>query len=195
VTVLVPLSILAFVLFLLAYDFRLVLILMAFLFLAGVTMPWLARSLGDAPARRVVALKSDLRAAAVDGVQGLAELQAYGAAGAQATRIGDVSRQLAREQQRLSGIAGLSQGVLGLSANLAMWLVVWTTISLVHDGTLATLMAGCSVLLLITHRTEGLAEMDEIIVLEQGRVTARGDHRHLLDRLPTYRNLWGAFDE
>jgi ATP-binding cassette subfamily C protein CydC len=52
--------------------------------------------------------------------------------------------------------------------------------------TLATLMTERSVLL-VTHRAEGLADMDEILVLERGRITARGDHRHLLDSLPAYR--------
>jgi len=126
-----------FVVFLLAYDFRLALILAAFLLLAGVGMPGLARILGDIPGRRVVALKSDLRVATVDGVQGLAELQAYDAAATQAVRMAGLSRQLAHEQQQLSGIAGLSQGVLGLSANLAMWLLVWTAVPLVRDGAVA----------------------------------------------------------
>jgi ATP-binding cassette, subfamily C, bacterial CydC len=128
---------LAFVLFLLTYDSRLALILAAFLFLAGVGIPWLAQNMGDAPGRRIVALKSDLRSATVDGVQGLSELQAYGAAGVQAARIASLSQELARKQQRLSGIAGLSQGALGLSANLAMWLLVWTAIPLVQNGGIA----------------------------------------------------------
>ncbi|MCG6861861.1 MAG: thiol reductant ABC exporter subunit CydC [Chromatiaceae bacterium] len=124
-------------LFLLADDSRLALILAAFLVLAGIGLPWLVRILGDASGRRVVSLKSDVRAATVDGVQGLAELQAYGAAGAQAAKIAGLSRQLAREQQRLSGITGLSQGALAMSANLAMWLIVWTAIPLVRDGAIA----------------------------------------------------------
>ena len=125
---------LAFVLFLLRYDARLALILMAFLFIAGVAVPWLVQSLGEAPGRRVVALKSDLRAATIDGVQGLAELQAYGAAGTQAQHIRTLSRGLAQEQRRLSRLNGLSQGALGLSANLALWLTVWTAIALVQHG-------------------------------------------------------------
>ncbi|MFZ0789232.1 MAG: thiol reductant ABC exporter subunit CydC, partial [Chromatiaceae bacterium] len=125
---------LAFVLFLLRYDARLALILMAFLFIAGVAVPWLVQSLGEAPGRRVVALKSALRAATIDGVQGLAELQAYGAAGTQAEHISALSRSLAQEQRRLSRLNGLSQAALGLSANLALWLTVWTAIALVRDG-------------------------------------------------------------
>jgi ATP-binding cassette, subfamily C, bacterial CydC len=128
---------LALVLFLTSYDSRFAVILATFLLLAGVGVPWLAKILGDAPGRRLVTLKTDLRAATIDGVQGLGELQIYGAARAQGQRISDLSRQLAGEQQRLSGIAGLSQGTLGLSANLAMWLMVWIAIPLVRDGSIA----------------------------------------------------------
>ncbi len=205
----------SFVLFLLRYDARLALILLLCLLLSGVAVPWLVRRLGDAPGRRTVTLKAELRAAAIDGVQGLAELQVYGATRARAERIKDLSRQLANEQERLSGLAGLSRGAIGLAANLAMWLTVWTAIPLVQDGnlvldeptegldnptaralmtTIGTLMTERSVLL-ITHKPEGLETMDEILVLEQGRIVARGDHRRLLSDLPDYRALWGVLDE
>lgn len=47
-------------------------------------------------------------------------------------------------------------------------------------------------LLLITHTTEGLEAMDEIIVLDRGRVIERGPHRRLLDRGGTYAGFWLA---
>lgn len=128
---------LGFVLFLLLYDARLALILGLALLIAGVGVPWLVQRLGDESGRRLVALKSELRAATVDGVQGLAELQVYGADGAHADEIQRLSRAIATEQQRLAGFSGLSQGMLGLAANLAMWLGLWTAIPLVQEGRLA----------------------------------------------------------
>ncbi|MGE5152795.1 MAG: thiol reductant ABC exporter subunit CydC [Bdellovibrio bacteriovorus] len=136
-TLTAALASLAFLLFLWRYDSALALILLGLLLLGGVGVPWVVRSLGEGPGRQVVALKSELRAATVDGVQGLAELQAYGADPAQANHINDLSRRLGREQQRLSGLTGLSQGALGLTANLALWLTVWTAIPLVRDGSIA----------------------------------------------------------
>jgi ABC-type transport system involved in cytochrome bd biosynthesis fused ATPase/permease subunit len=56
------------------------------------------------------------------------------------------------------------------------------------------LMANRSVLL-ISHRPEGLEDMDEILVLEKGRVVARGNHGRLLQSLPGYRRLWERLDE
>ena len=45
-------------------------------------------------------------------------------------------------------------------------------------------------LLLITHRLEGLQEMDEIVLLDGGRVAERGTHASLLGRGGRYAALW-----
>ncbi len=136
-TLTAALASLAFLLFLWRYDPALAFILLGLLLLGGVGVPLVVRSMGEGPGRRVVALKSELRSATVDGVQGLAELQAYGADRVQANHINDLSRRLGREQHRLSGLTGLSQGALGLTANLALWLTVWTAIPLVRQGAIA----------------------------------------------------------
>jgi ATP-binding cassette subfamily C protein CydC len=44
-------------------------------------------------------------------------------------------------------------------------------------------------LLLITHRVHGLERMDEIILLREGKISERGDHKQLLAVSETYRNL------
>ncbi|MFE9688898.1 thiol reductant ABC exporter subunit CydC [Micromonospora sp. NPDC005806] len=54
---------------------------------------------------------------------------------------------------------------------------------------LAATPAGHSVLL-ISHRLSGLAELDEIVVLDGGRVTQRGRHAELVARPGWYRDQW-----
>ncbi len=44
--------------------------------------------------------------------------------------------------------------------------------------------------LLITHRLVGLENVDEILVLDRGRVVERGTHRDLLSRDGLYRRMW-----
>ena len=46
--------------------------------------------------------------------------------------------------------------------------------------------------LLITHELDGLAEVDEIVVLDEGRVRQRGTHRQLLGSGGLYREMWLA---
>ncbi|NLU79292.1 thiol reductant ABC exporter subunit CydC [Micromonospora sp. HNM0581] len=56
-------------------------------------------------------------------------------------------------------------------------------------STLAATPAGHSVLL-ITHRLSGLAELDEIVVLDAGRVVQRGRHQTLVATPGWYRDQW-----
>jgi ATP-binding cassette, subfamily C, bacterial CydC len=46
--------------------------------------------------------------------------------------------------------------------------------------------------LLITHELDGLEQVDEIIVLDGGRVSERGTHRRLLETDGLYRGMWLA---
>jgi len=55
--------------------------------------------------------------------------------------------------------------------------------------TLLTVTQGCSAIW-ITHRLDGLEAMDEIVVLQAGRVAERGRHADLLARRGTYARLW-----
>jgi ABC-type transport system involved in cytochrome bd biosynthesis fused ATPase/permease subunit len=61
-------------------------------------------------------------------------------------------------------------------------------------GVVATLVATGESrgLLLITHGAEGLEEMDEIVVLDRGRVAERGTHAALLAAGGGYTRFWAA---
>ena len=126
-----------FFLFTALYDLTLALLLLGMLVVAGVLLPWIARWLGTGPGRRMVAAESELRQLAIDGTQGLSELLVYGAADAHARRLDAAGRALIQDQDRMSQIAGVGQGAVGLSANLTLWGVLWLGIPLVNDGTLA----------------------------------------------------------
>ena len=54
---------------------------------------------------------------------------------------------------------------------------------------MARLMVGRTTLI-ITHRPVGLAQADEILVLERGRIVERGRHEALLRRAGAYRRIW-----
>ena len=45
-------------------------------------------------------------------------------------------------------------------------------------------------MLLITHRLAGLEDVDEVIVLDAGRVIERGTHSQLLRRGGAYADMW-----
>ncbi|NCA70756.1 MAG: thiol reductant ABC exporter subunit CydC [Sphingobacteriia bacterium] len=141
VRVLVPvavaaLSTLLFFVFLLLHDPLIALSGLAFLMLAGVGLPLWSHSRGQAPGRRLAADEAALRAAVIDGVQGLAELTIYGANARQAERIDQLGRRLITDQARLSSDHGLTQAAVGLCAHLSLWVLLWLAIPMVHTGQL-----------------------------------------------------------
>lgn len=50
--------------------------------------------------------------------------------------------------------------------------------------------AGGRALLVITHSRIGLEAMDEVLLMEEGRIVERGGHRELLARSRRYREMW-----
>jgi ATP-binding cassette subfamily C protein CydC len=107
------------------------------LLLAGVALPWLVDRLGHRAGRQKVEAAAQLRAALVTDVQGMGELLLYGAADSHAGQVQTLAQELAQRQRTLSGLNGLSQGALGLCANLAMWAMVVLAVPMVSSGTLA----------------------------------------------------------
>jgi ATP-binding cassette subfamily C protein CydC len=107
------------------------------LLVAGVGVPWLVNRLGHAAGRRKVEVSAQLRTALVTDVQGMAELLVYGAADEHAIELRSLSQELAQRQQTLSRLNGVSQGALGLCANLAMWGMLVLAVPMVSSQMLA----------------------------------------------------------
>ncbi|OYP36412.1 ABC transporter ATP-binding protein [Rhodopirellula sp. MGV] len=61
---------------------------------------------------------------------------------------------------------------------------------LIHEALRKFLVGRTGVM--ITHRSSTLAMADRIVVIEQGRVAAAGDHAHLVDQNRFYRSLCGS---
>ena len=107
------------------------------LLVAGVVIPWLVNRLGHRAGRRKVEVSAHLRAALVTDLQGMGELLVYGAAETHDARFQALGRELAQRQQTLSVLNGLSQGALGVCANLAMWAMLVLAIPMVSSHLLA----------------------------------------------------------
>jgi ATP-binding cassette subfamily C protein CydC len=126
-----------FILVLALYDPWLALVEFILLSFAGIFVPWLVYRLGNQASRDVTLLKSQLRAHLVSDLQGMGELQVYGAADHHAENIQTQSLQLAKRQQRLAQLSGLSQGAVGFAANIAMWSMLIVAIPYVNTGEIA----------------------------------------------------------
>jgi len=95
-----------------SFDPTLALVAVGVLLIAGIGVPALALTLGRATGRRQIALRAERQTALIDGVQGLADLLAYGRGADQAARIALLDRQLGAANRRAAFVEGL-QGALG----------------------------------------------------------------------------------
>ncbi len=105
--------------------------------LSGFAVPLLLAVATSRLGQRQVRLAVALTETAVDTVQGMAELLAFGAAPAHAARFAELSRRRIATQVRLGRLNGLSQAALLVGSNLALWSVVVLAIPLVRGGGLA----------------------------------------------------------
>ncbi len=106
----------------------------------GIVLPPLFAMAGRKPGERMTRTMASLRESAVEGVQGVAELAAYGAANRQRAELAAASDTLARQQQRMAHLTGLGAALTGLAGNLALWAALFIGAAAVSAGTLAPAM-------------------------------------------------------
>ncbi|MHB9092421.1 MAG: amino acid ABC transporter ATP-binding/permease protein, partial [Chloroflexota bacterium] len=83
---------------------------------------------------RLATTRAELAAEIVDGVQGLADLAAFGADAAQLARLGALNRDLAAAQARMAWLGGLNNGLATLVTSLGTWALLALAIPLVTGG-------------------------------------------------------------
>jgi ATP-binding cassette, subfamily C, bacterial CydCD len=103
---------------------------------AGITLPVLVHWLSRRPARRQLRIRSDLSTAVIDGLQGMADLQASGAEGRLTNQVERLSQALAGAQAHLGWIAGLQSAAGGFLAHFCAWSVLLAAIPLVRANRL-----------------------------------------------------------
>ncbi len=104
---------------------------LAFLVATGIGVPLLAGVLTRGLGKRQLALRAELNAHIVDGMQGVQDLLACGRAGDQQQRLAALDRALGRVQRRMALVAGLQQAMHDLLMNLALWSILLLAIPLV----------------------------------------------------------------
>jgi thiol reductant ABC exporter CydC subunit len=105
--------------------------------LAGVGAPLLAQILSHRPGRRLAQDTARLTAAVVEGMQGAADLLAFGAEQAHVARVRSLSRALGQTQATMAAISALSSALCSLLTWLAVVAIVIVAAPLVEAGGLA----------------------------------------------------------
>lgn len=107
------------------------------LVLSGLALPLLLTQSSAAMGRARVRLSARMGEMAVDAIQGMAELLAFGAAGRHAERFAALSKEATQLQARMGRRFGLAQAGLLLGGHLALWSLIVLAIPLVRQQMLA----------------------------------------------------------
>ena len=115
--------------------------LLGFLFALGVLAPLLAHWLGDGPGRALVACRAEMRVRLVDGIQGMADLLAFGRQEDRQHEIEQTGSDYGRLQLRMGMIGGFMNDALTLwLTNLGLWTVLVLAVPRVTAGEIPGVM-------------------------------------------------------
>ena len=101
---------------------------------AGIGVPLAVSRLARPVGIRLAAIRADLAATVVDGVQGMADLVACGRAGAQLDRLVSLSFLVARKRLRVSRIEAFGSATTTFATHGTVWIVLVVSIPLVRAG-------------------------------------------------------------
>jgi thiol reductant ABC exporter CydC subunit len=122
------------------YDVRLAIVLLGALALVGIGLPLLTGAFSREPGRSVLATRADLNVALVDGVQGVADMVAYGRQADHVMRVKTLSEEFEHDQRRMARIGGVHTMLSTLLIGLAVIAVLVIAIPKVRDGSLDGVM-------------------------------------------------------
>jgi thiol reductant ABC exporter CydC subunit len=122
--------------FLASFRPMLALSFLTFFLSLGLILPILAQLISRRPAVDTITLRGDLHTRLVDGIQGMADLLAYGRGKHRLAEIAINGIKYGNAQRRMARITGFHSGLTTLLTNLGMWTTLVLAIPLVNAGTL-----------------------------------------------------------
>ncbi len=116
--------------YLVSYSNPLAIRVTLFFLAVCIAVPWLMNLLSRNNGRLLVEKRALLNERLVEGIQGLADLLIYRQEQHHMRHIDDASRDLDAQHQKMAALGGLQTGLMGLAANLSLWLVLWIALPL-----------------------------------------------------------------
>ncbi len=112
----------------------------AFLFFflgLGLVLPAFAQIVSRRSAQQTITLRADLHTHLVDGIQGMADLLAYGRSVDRLNQISVDGKEYGNAQRRMARVTGIHSGLSTLLTNLGLWTILFLSIPQVTAGHLA----------------------------------------------------------
>lgn len=118
------------------------LVLIGFFLALGLILPILAQLFSRVPGQRLITQHANIQSQLVDGIQGMADLLAFGQGAKRAQQIASTGRDYGSTQKQMARINGIHSVLGTLLTNLGLWLVLVLTIQQVTTGNLKGVMLG-----------------------------------------------------
>jgi len=103
----------------------------------GIALPSMSQILSRRSAEQTITLRADLHTRLVDGIQGMADLLAYGRADERLAQIDANGLDYGNAQRRMARVTGIHSSLTTLLTNLGMWTILLLCITQVTSGSLA----------------------------------------------------------
>lgn len=103
----------------------------------GLFLPILAQTTSRRSAEQTISLRAELQTRLVDGIQGMADLIAYGRADERLTQIAANANEYGNAQRRMACVTGVHSALGTLLTNLGMWTILLLTIPQIINGEIA----------------------------------------------------------
>lgn len=117
-------------------------VLLGFFLALGLGLPLLAQIVSRKPGQRSITQRADIQSQLVDGIQGLADLLAFGRGKDRADLIASADRVYGSTQKQMARISGAHSAFGTLFTNLGLWLVLFLVIPQVTNGNIKGVMLG-----------------------------------------------------
>ncbi len=129
-------------LFFASYYPTIAVVLLGFFLALGLILPLLAQALSRKPGERLITQRADLHTQLVDGIQGLADLLAFGRGADREKQIASVGDQYGATQKQMARINAVHSALGTFLTNLGLWLVLFLVIPQITAGNIKGVMLG-----------------------------------------------------
>lgn len=129
-------------LFFASFHPTLAFVLLGFFLTLGLILPLLAQLVSRRPGGRLIAQRADLQSQLVDGIQGLADLLAFGRAEDRAKLLATTGSAYGDSQKQMARINGIHSALGTLLTNLGLWTMLVLVIPQVTAGNIKGVMLG-----------------------------------------------------
>jgi ATP-binding cassette subfamily C protein CydCD len=118
------------------------LVLISFFLILGLVLPVLSQAVSRRPGRQLILRRAEIQAQLVDGIQGLADILAFGRGADRLNKIRATGETYGSVQKQMAHINGIHSALGTLFTNLGVWLVLVLVIPQVMEGSIRGVMLG-----------------------------------------------------